>query len=140
MIKTIIEDGSGDDFAVKVTNLGQLVTSPIKYSEVSSLSMDTPNIAFNLVTPIAGCNIIITDIILGADKNVSATNGAIIEIYEADAPDSIVVSKQLFTIDLLKNQTFPAIGLNFQAGRGVWVNAKTDDVIVKVTLGYYHVG
>jgi hypothetical protein len=139
MIKAIIEDGSGNGHLAKVTEFGQIVTSPIAYSEASVQAMSVINTAYNFNEPQAGKQIVITGFVIGANNNVSNTTGAIIELYEATAIDSTIISKELFTVNLIKNQVLSLVGLNLITNEGVWLNAKTDDATVNMTVLAYYV-
>ena len=122
----------------RVTQFGQLVTSPIAYSipVVNSLTIDDTPV--NFIEPEANHQIVITDIILSTDRNVGA-NGAIVQLYCSDAPDSATVNSSILNIEMLKNTSRDLIGLNFLINSGFWVNAVTDDNNVQITVGYYRV-
>jgi hypothetical protein len=124
--------------AARVTEFGQLVVSPIAYSVPVADTLTVINTAYNFVEPEANHQIVITDVILTADKTVGV-NGAAVEIYTADSPTSTVVTKSVLDIEMLKNTSRDLIGLNFLVGKGRWVNAKSDDVNIQVTIGYYRV-
>jgi hypothetical protein len=124
--------------AARVTEFGQLVVAPIAYSVPVADTLTVINTAYNFVEPEAGHQIVITDVILTADKTVGV-NGAAVEIYTADSPTSTVVTKSVLDIEMLKNTSRDLIGLNFLVGKGRWVNAKSDDVNIQVTIGYYRV-
>lgn len=132
----IIDPRSG--MTARVTQFGQLVTSSLDYSipVVNSLTViDTP---VNFIEPEANHQIVITDIILSTDRNIGA-NGAIVQLYCSDAPDSSTVNSSILNIEMLKNTSRDLIGLNFLIASGFWVNAITDDNNVQITVGYYRV-
>jgi len=126
--------------SARVTEFGQLVTSPIAYSVPSAQTMTLTGTAYNFIEPEMSHQIVITDIILTTDKSVGA-NGASVQIYCADAIDSTTVLTDggVLDIEMLKNTNRDLIGLNFLVGEGFWVNAKTDDNNVQLTIGYYRV-
>lgn len=126
------------DCAALVTEFGQLVTAPVSYSDSMALSIAVANQSYNFVEPSQSQRVVITDIILSTDKNVGAS-GAIVEIYESDAADSLTVSKPILSVEMLKNTSRDLIGLNLIASEGVWINAKSNDTNVALTLGYYKV-
>jgi len=132
----IIDPKSG--MTARVTQFGQLVTSPIAYSTPVVDSLVTINTAFNFIEPLANHQIVITDIILTADKNVGAS-GALVRVYCADAIDTTTVAAGILDLEMLKNTARDLIGLNLVVGAGKWVNAKTDDNNIQVTIGYYRV-
>lgn len=136
-ISVEIEDGKrGTKTSAIVTQRGQLITAPLEFSATSFNSMTVNNQAYNFAVPQAGKQFVLTDIIVSADKNVG-TNGAEIQIYEADAVDSATVASNLFQFTVTKNTTLSVTGLNVITNAGKWINAKMDDNNVNLTiLGY----
>lgn len=138
MINTKISDGSGGGHLAKVTHAGELVIVRGNYDQTFQDSMALTNTAYNLVVPKAGKQFIITGIVINADKNVSATDGAVVEVYEATTSDTTTVTKTILTLNIGKNSTIPLTGILIQTTKGVYLNAKTDDATVNITLlGYY---
>ncbi len=125
--------------SAKVTKFGQLVVSPIDYSVPSAREMITINTAFNFVTPTQDQQIVITDIVVSADRNVSANTPADVEIYEADSVDSLVPSDSIIRTQLLRATNIALTGLNLIVGEGKWLNAKTDDAGILLTIMFYKV-
>jgi len=137
-IETFIRDGSGHGHNVRVTHTGELVTIRGEYDTATAAVMTVINTAYNLVLPRDNESFIITGIILNADKNVSATNGADIQIYETTTSTSTVQSKLLFTLNLLKNDSEVITGILIKTTEGRYLNVETDDATVNITLlGYY---
>lgn len=138
MIDTKISDGSGGGHLARVTHAGELITVRGNYDSTFNAAMTSINTAYNLVTPKSGFQFIVTGIVLNADKNVSATDGAIAVLYEATSDTTTTASKTLLTLNIGKNTTVPLTGILIQTTKGVYVNAKTDDATVNITLlGYY---
>ena len=123
----------------KVTKFGQLVVAPIAYSIPVTQEMDVIDTAFNFVTPEQGQSIVITDIVIAANKDVSPTEPAIVEVYTADANDSITVITEILLTQIPRSTTVPITGLNLLIGEGVWVNSKTNDNNVSLTIMFYRV-
>jgi hypothetical protein len=122
--------------AVKISKLGQLITAPIAYDEVTVVTLDVNGTGYNLFPAKAGKQFVITGILLTADSNV--TGSANIDIYEADAVDEATIVKSILNIELLKNGYRDITGLNILATEGAYINGKTDDDDVFVTMmGYY---
>lgn len=132
-----IQDDGGN--IAKVSRFGQLITSPIDYSDSITQELTTINTAFNLIEPKAGSSIVITDILVSSAKTVSNTDPADIEIYEAGQIDTIVVDNSIVRPQLLRASNLPLTGLNLLVPEGKFVNAKTDDATVLVTLMFYRV-
>jgi len=130
--------GTENGVAAKVTDRGQLVVATIEYSEAYTVSATVINTAYNFIGPKAGKRFVITAILLNADKSVSATNGAVIVIYEATSATSTTASKTILSIELLKQVNRDITGLNLIVSEGVWLSIKTDDNNINATiLGYY---
>ena len=138
-LKIEIEDGRfGTKATAGVTRRGQIITAPMDYNTTYYNSMDTVTIAYNFIEPRAGFNFVIDGVIFSSDKNVSSTNGAVITLYEADAVDRNVASRELFTIDVGRLDKGSFTGLNVLTSPGVWLNGSTDDATTNVTIvGHY---
>lgn len=122
----------------KVTKFGQLVVAPLQYSTPVVNSLDVINTAFSFVEPQQDRSIVITDIVISADRNVGV-NGANVEIYEADAIDTITVDITILEVDMVKQTQLGLTGLNLLVPEGKFVNAKTNDVNILVTIMFYRV-
>ena len=134
----IIKDPKTGNSA-RVTKFGQLVVAPIQYSTPVTKDLAVINAAFNFTEPKAGLSVVITDIFVSADNGVSNTTPAEIEIYTADSPDSIVVIDSILQPRLTRGRNVPMTGLNLLIGEGVWVNAKTNDNDILLTIMFYRV-
>lgn len=133
----IIDSKTGN--AARVTRFGQLVVAPIAYSEPISQNLDTVDTAFNFITPQSDHNIVITDIIASADKSVSVTEPAEVEIYQSDEVDSLVIVDTIVSPRLLRGDSLPLTGMNLLIDEGRWVNAKTNDNNILITIMFYRV-
>ena len=131
--------GDRSSIKVKVTKYGQMVVAPIQYSTPKTVTLDVINTAFNFITPIQGSSIVITDIIVAADKNVSPTEPAVVEVYTANSDDSMTVIDDIILTQIPRSTTVPITGLNLLVGEGVWVNAKTNDSAVTLTIMFYRI-
>ena len=136
MINASIVDGSGSKVRTKVTSIGQVVTAPYSYDEVSAGTLDVDNTAVNFFGPKVGQQFVLTTILLTANKNV--TTDCTVDIYEATTATATVVTKSIVNIEMLKNTGRDITGLNLLISEGSYINGKTDDDDVFVTLmGYY---
>lgn len=131
--------GDNNNIRAKVTRNGQLVVAPLSTSEPVAIKLDVVDTAFNFITPVHGQSIIITDIIASADKNVSNTTPADVEIYEADEADLTDVFKSIVRPQLIRATNLALTGLNLLVPEGKWVNAKTTDIGILVTIMFYRV-
>ena len=138
MIPVKIHDGHGQGHDAKITHAGELVVVRGNYDETSTAVMSSTATAYNLALPRDEEAFIITGFIINANKNVSATDGAVIELYEANSVTSTTQTKNLLTLNLLKNASESVTGILIKATHGAYINAETDDATVNITLlGYY---
>ena len=132
-----IMDGKGSKSKAAVTSRGQVVVGPIAFNVAYFNSLALVATPYNYVGPIAGKQFVIDGIIASSNKSVSATDGAEVCIYEADAADGASV-KELLTLDIGKLDRAVITQLNLSTNTGVWLNAETDDATVNLTIiGYY---
>ena len=125
--------------AARITDVGEVVCSPYAYSETSVNVMSATGTAYNFITPKSGYDIIITGLFLYADRNVSNTNEATIELYEATAVDEDTVDVAKITLNAIKQQSLQLNPLNLICNSGKWINAKTDDATINMTVFYYYI-
>lgn len=138
MIPSLIKDPKTSSTA-RVTRFGQLVVAPIQYSTPVTVDLDTINVAFNFITPVDGKVVVITDIFASADNGVSNTTPAEVEIYTSDEMDSTTVIDSILQPRLTRASNIPITGLNLLIDEGVWVNAKTNDNDILLTIMYYRI-
>lgn len=138
MIKVNLSDGHGSGNLVKVSPQGEILTRQLKFSEGQFQSMDTVDTAFNFFKPRAGERFVITSILINTNKDIGV-NGATVDIYEASSDSSTSIDKQLLRIIPLKNETIVATGAFVAVNEGKFLNGKTDDATVNVTLGGYYI-
>ena len=138
MAEVLINDPSTGSQA-KVTSRGQLVTAPLEFSDPVQNDLTVACTAVNFFAPSSGQRLVVTAIYIGADRNVSANCGAAVEIYEATSATSTVVTKTIFKTGIIRNGNLPLLGLNFLATQGVWLNAKTDDANINITIAGYFI-
>lgn len=131
--------GDRNEIPAKVTKFGQLVTTPLDYSIAVERDLDVPGVAFNFVEPEAGKSIVITSILVSADKGVSNTEPADVSIYQSDEIDSLIVLDKIIRPQLVRSTNLPLSGLNTIIPPGRWVNGVTDDATITVTLFFYRV-
>ena len=137
-LPALIQDGGGSNRSAIVTNHNQLVVGPAKFNLSSFAEMDVVDTAYNLATPVQGQEIVISGILVGADKDVGL-NGALVTIYENSVgPSSRTQTNVLLKFPVPQKSALPLLGLNLLASEGNWVNAETDDDDVFLTLLYYY--
>lgn len=125
-------------YTAKVTQLGQLVVAPLAYDETEFRELAVDNTAYNFYVPKSGKQFVITGIRAKADRQVSPTADADVVIYEAAAPDTTTVAKVLHQEAMVQGESIALLPLNILVNTGVWVNAKTTDDDIHMTIfGYY---
>lgn len=137
MIKVRIGDGKNGTSA-KVSTIGQVITAPFAYDETVFKELAEVDTAYNFYGPKVAQQFVMTGVIFRADKQVSANADATVVIYEATTDSSITVSRVLMQFAVVQGDIIPALPLNILVNEGVYVNAKTtDDDIHMTILGYY---
>jgi len=93
---------------------------------------------FNECTKQLRKKFVITGIVANADQQVSTNTGATVIVYEASAEDSTTVDKVLYQDDMIRNDRIVLLPLNILVNNGVYINAKTSDDDIHMTIfGYY---
>lgn len=123
---------------VKVNEAGELLISDGPYDFTEFRELDTINTAYNYYKPFGRQQFVITGFFAYADKQVSSSTNATVVIYEADGEESTTESKVLFQFEIGQNQSAPFPNIRVLCNKGVYVNAKTDDDDIHLTiLGHY---
>ena len=135
-----LKDGTGTGRQACITKYGQLITSPLNYGTVSTVKMEVANTAYNYIEPRQNHKIVITDILLYANKNVGASD-ATVTIYTSDVgPSTTTVKETVLETEMVKQTARDLTGLNLLIDKpGRWVNGKTDDDDIFCSLVYYYV-
>jgi hypothetical protein len=123
----------------KVSEYGEVVVAPYDYSTSYFQNMGTANTAYNFVEPVQGKFFVIRTIILQANKNVNATTGQVVDIYEAESATATTIDKRLIEVEMIKNDRFFLTGLNIRITEGKFINGKTEDDDVLVTVAGFYV-
>ena len=137
VVQTLIQNGRGNDSLAKVTCRGELVVGTLDFSSIYTNTISIVDTAYNYITPLSGQRFVITAILIYADKNVGV-NDASIDVYEADSATSTTVLSKIIDIEMVKQTSRDILPLNILVSRGVWVNAKSNDANVYLSIsGYY---
>lgn len=138
MIGVQVVDGSGKGRAARVTSIGQLVTAPFAYNDTVFKELAAADAAYNFYKPKVGKQFVISGILFRADKQVSSTVDATVVVYEATTDATTTVSKVLIQFAVVQGDIINATSLNLLVAEGKYVNAKTDDDDIHMTiLGSY---
>lgn len=130
---------SNSGLIAKVTKFGQLVVAPLQYSTPVSVDLNVIDTAFNFIQPEQDHSIVITDILVSADNSVSNVVPAEVEVYEAATADTTTIDTSITRPRVVRAGNFPITGLNLLVPEGKFVNAKTNDNNVLVTIMFYRV-
>jgi hypothetical protein len=94
--------------------------------------------AYNYYKPKAGQQFVITSVVASADAQVSNTADATVVIFEASSEGTAVVDKTLLQLAMVRFDQVALNPLNILVNTGKFVNAKTtDDDIHMTIMGYY---
>ena len=122
----------------KITKSGELVVAPLSYDETMFVELAEDDTAYNFYEPKPQKQFVITGVLAYGDKQVSAVTNATVIVYEADSIDTLTVDKVLLQFEIGQNQSIPISSLRTLVNVGKWINAKTDDDDVHMTvMGYY---
>ena len=132
--KRVVIGGCADGTTANVTKSGELVVGPSSYDETEFNELAAADTAYNFYIPSPGCQFVMTGLLAYADKQVSSNTNATVVVYEADSPESTTVDKVLIQFELGQNQSLPYPNIRILVNSGVWVNAKTDDDDIHMTI------
>lgn len=129
----------GDCFSfANVSDQGALIVAPISFDSTKFNELAEPNVAYNFYAPTVHKQFVLTGIVAQGDQQVGQSTNATVIIYEATSASTTVVDKVLFQIEIARNQLVPLVPLNILVSEGKFVNAKTDDDDIHMTLmGYF---
>ena len=133
-----IIDGRGSKIRACVNHLGALIVAPSSYDESKFNELAEDDTAYNFFLPKAGEQFVITGFIATADQQVASNADANVVIYEATSPTSTTEVKNLIQFAITQKTSVTAFPLNILVNEGVYLNAKTDDDDIHMTItGYY---
>ncbi len=130
--------GSGQKVYAGVNEFGGLVTGPLVFDDTKFIELAESNTAYNFFGPKVGLCFIITGVTFRADKQVSSTVDASVVIYEASSPTSTTVDDLLLQWAVVQGDIIQLAPLRVLVTDGVYLNAKTtDDDIHMTIIGHY---
>ena len=121
-----------------ITPYGELVVGSAEYSIPSVQEMGVVNTGYSFIPPVSGKSIVIKDIYAFANRNVSGTIEADVEIYTSTTGEGTTVNTSILQAGLIKQQTL-VIPMNTRVDEGLWVMGKTSDDDIKVSIYYYYI-
>lgn len=132
-----ILDGRGTKQRVSVSDIGQLIVAPFAHDETKFVELAEDDIAYNFYGPKAGFEFVITGMRIKANRQVSNTVDATIIIYEASAAGTTVVDKILHEEAMIRGESATLLPMNILVNEGKYINAKTsDDDVFMTIMGY----
>jgi hypothetical protein len=128
----------GDGRRATVSRYGELTIAPYDYSAPKFQNLDTINTAYTFFAPMQGSFFVITSIYIQANKNVSASTAATVAIYEASDETDTTIYKSVYEFEMVRNDKISLTPLNIRVTEGKFLNGKTTDDDILVTIsGYY---
>lgn len=138
MIDVGIRDAGGGGSAARVSPVGQLVVGPYAFDKSVFLELDATGTAFNFYAPVASAQFVVTGLRIKANRDVSATTDAEVVVYEALSATETTVAEIVHEEALIRGESATLLPLNRLVSPGRWINAKTTDASIFVTVfGYY---
>lgn len=122
----------------QVSPYNELITAPYDYSTAYFQTLDVVDTAYVFVPPVQNKFFVVTSIILQADRDVSNSVPATVDIYEADQETDTTIAKSILRFDLLRRDTVIITPTNIKITEGRFLSGKTsDDDILATVSGYY---
>jgi hypothetical protein len=129
----------GNGHRGKVSLYGETIVGPYDYSTGKFQNLDAINTAYTFFPPIQDSFFVITSIYIQANKNVSASTAATVDIYEASQETDTTISKSIYMVEMVRNDKISLSPLNIRITQGKFLNGKTDDDDILVTISGYYV-
>ena len=135
-LRSTITDGQSDR-TVDISPNGELIVAPIHPNQSVHWKMDVINTAYTFASITSGKRMILQNVLLYGNKNVGATDSTV-TIYTADSATSLTPIQTILEFEVPKYGTRDLMNLNLDLGSEVFLNAKTDDNDIFITMmGYY---
>lgn len=123
---------------VAVNEAGEILVSDGPYDLVVFNELDLINTGYNFFGPRGLEQFVITGFLIYGDKQVNSSTNATVVIYESSQPDSTTEDRVLVQVEVGQNQSIPFPNIRVLCNKGVYINAKTDDDDIHMTIfGHY---
>ena len=136
MISLFLKDGGGRGSYAGVSDAGELRVAPFEFSTPEFRTLTAVNVPSTFFDPKPGHRLILTDFVIYANRNVGV-NDATLDLYEAIGSNTTAVIHQIFKQEIPKQTILPQVGLNWVVTGGTFLNARTNDVEVFMTVAGY---
>lgn len=131
-----IQSNSGQ--SISINKAGEISAINGNYDLAVFNELDVINTAYNFYPPDGSKQFIMTGFLIYGDKQVSAVTNATVVIYEATSSDTVTESRVLIQVEVGQNQSIPFPNIKILANSGKYINAKTSDDDIHMTIfGYY---
>lgn len=138
MVVSFVIQGSNSEVGAHVTPSGELVVAPLAYDETKFNELAEDDTAYHFFPPLPQKQFVITGFIAVGDQQITGNANANVVIYEASDTDTVTVDKILVQFAIKQDQDIAPTGLKILVNAGKFINAKTDDDDVHMTImGYY---
>jgi hypothetical protein len=125
---------------VKVNEAGEVSVANGPYDLAKFNELDAINTAYNFYCPNGSFQFVITGFLMYGDKQVSSSTNATVIIYEASQPDSATEDRVLVQVEVGQNQSIPFPNIRILCNKGVYINAKTSDDDIHMTIFGHFIG
>ena len=119
---------------VNISRQGGLKTVPLEFDQAKFQSLSVDDQAFNFFGPTAHKQFVVRGAVVFGNRDIADNSDTIIVIYEADSATSTTVDKVLIQFGLGRLTALSIVPLNLLVSEGVFVNAKTTDNTVNMTI------
>jgi len=140
-LPVVLEGRSTTTFALNraaITSRGALVVAPYAYDESEFNLLGTAGTGVTFYKPVADKRFVITGILAAGDLSISANALATVVVFEATSENSSTSTKDRLQFGITRLQVETISPLNILIKEGVFLNAKTDDDNVFMTImGYF---
>ena len=124
--------------SASITSRGALVVAPYAYDIVQFNELGDDGVGVNFYKPRVNKRFVITGLVAAGNLQIVANALATVVIYEASDNVTATADKILIQFGITRLQTLSILPLNILVSEGKFINAKTDDDDVFLTImGYY---
>ncbi len=129
--------GRDNEVAI-VDKSGHLAIGPAQFDEAVFQTLDSLSTSYNFFPPLPHSRFVMTSLIVFADKDVLDSSDTTVTIYEGTTADTTTVSKTLLQFGMGRLTSLPIVPLRLAVTEGFYVNAKTTDDDIHITMmGHY---
>ena len=138
MMKVELVGGNGK--AVKVNDGGELQVAQGEYDLAVFKELDLIDTGYTFYKPFGNYNFVITGFLIYGDKQVGSNTNATVVIYESSEENSLVEDRVLVQVEVGQNQSIPFPNIRLLVTHGKYLNAKTSDDDIHMTIFGHFIG